>query len=260
MSDDVATSHGHGAISAWKRAPRAWRDTFAAVFLSVVLAVATVALVSIAGDGVGFFALVMALAAGLFAVPAYMQGRRTDRLVALSHTDALTGIANRRALQLRLEQEIARCSRGERPLALMIADLDGLKQINDGAGHRAGDEALKIVARVLHQSTRISDVVGRLGGDEFVVIAPDTGRDTAHALAERIAEDLRSIPMDDGTSWHPELSIGVATVTPTSADLDALMRAADAAMYAAKRGGGGCVVSAPEPPADVIPLRPAART
>lgn len=178
----------------------------------------------------------------------WLLGRREDRLQAGSLTDPLTGLWNRRLLSNRLQEELARALRHRTPLAFMLVDLDQLKQVNDRAGHQAGDEALRHVADAIRRSCRRSDVPARYGGDEFAVLAPSTASSDAVALAERIRVAVRETPFaTDGLS----VSIGVADL----ADLEApsyelpneLCQAADRALYLAKQRGRDQVVRAGEP-------------
>jgi diguanylate cyclase (GGDEF)-like protein len=138
-------------------------------------------------------------------------------------------------------------------VAVLLIDVDKLKEINDGDGHRAGDEALQRVATALTRSVRISDVVGRLGGDEFLVIAPQTNARDACALAERIAQATRK-----ETRGHRSvgLSIGVATTSLVGPNPRDLLDGADVAMYEAKKRGGNCVVGPGKKRlAKVVPIR-----
>ena len=179
-----------------------------------------------------------------FTLFGYVLGRQADRLAELSHTDALTGLSNARGLFDRLDAELARSVRYREPLALLLVDLDGLKGINDRYGHRAGDEAIRSLADVIRSQLRQSDIGARWGGDEFAVLAPNTSEAAALALAERIRA---SIP-EQGARWTLSGSVGVATIDPKTdgkiVDSATLMRAADAAMYEAKRRGRNRVVVA----------------
>ncbi|MCC7416777.1 MAG: GGDEF domain-containing protein [Acidobacteria bacterium] len=181
----------------------------------------------------------------------YVLGRQADRLAALSETDPLTGLCNARGLFDRLEAELARARRYREPLALVLVDLDGLKRINDEFGHRAGDEAIRCLADVIRSELRSTDIGARWGGDEFAVLAPSTARDAALALAERIRA---SIPRRS-ERLRLSGSLGVAAIEADvhdeAVDSATLMRAADAALYEAKRSGRNRVVvsSLREPPA-----------
>jgi diguanylate cyclase (GGDEF)-like protein len=177
-----------------------------------------------------------------FTLFGYILGRQADRLAELSETDPLTGLSNARGLFDRLDAELGRSLRYREPLALLSVDLDGLKNINDRYGHRAGDDAIRSVADVIRSELRESDVGARWGGDEFAVLAPSTSRIAALALAERI----RALTPQRSTLWPLSVSVGVATLEPNTAgegfDSATLMRAADAAMYEAKRSGRDRVV------------------
>jgi diguanylate cyclase (GGDEF)-like protein/PAS domain S-box-containing protein len=149
--------------------------------------------------------------------------------------DELTGCHNRASIMAALEADIARDPvQAER--AVMFVDLDRFKAINDRHGHAAGDELLRRVALLLRESLRENDLLGRTGGDEFLVICPNVGgAERAMKLAERLAESLRD-GIDAEDELRCSLSIGVAWTSGDAIDADALVAAADAAMYEAKRG------------------------
>jgi diguanylate cyclase (GGDEF)-like protein len=146
----------------------------------------------------------------------------------LSLTDSLTGLANRRHMDVVMEHAWAAARRGE-PLAVMVLDLDGFKEVNDEAGHLAGDRVLCQVADVLRAEARGSDVVVRYGGDEFLAILPGGSAAAAHALADRVATRLEGVV---------GVSAGVAVYRPDHASPDDLVREADRALYDTKRGRG----------------------
>lgn len=200
------------------------------------------ALRELAADPAGYL-YVGSSTAVVFALFGYMLGRQADRLATLSETDALTGLSNARGLLGRLETELARSRRYREPLALLLVDLDGLKTINDRYGHRAGDEAIRSLANVIRSELRETDVGARLGGDEFAILAPNTAKAAAFALAERI----RALIPEQTAQWPLTASVGVATLDPGTerelADSATLMRTADAAMYEAKRRGRNRVVA-----------------
>jgi diguanylate cyclase (GGDEF)-like protein len=181
-----------------------------------------------------------------FALFGYIMGRHADRLAALSETDPLTGLFNARRLFDSLAAELVRAKRDREPLSLLLVDLDGLKSINDRHGHAAGDEAIRGLAGAIRSQLRETDIGARWGGDEFAVLAPGTSERAASALGERI----RAMIPEAGTPWPLSGSVGVATVDPGSdgdgdaVDAATLMRAADAALYEAKRRGRNRVVSA----------------
>lgn len=159
-------------------------------------------------------------------------------------TDPLTGLANRRHVQTMLDHSFAEARRYRSDLACVMIDLDHFKQLNDSRGHLEGDRLLRLLARVLEANSRASDVAGRYGGDEFVVLMPQTSPDVAHAVAKRVSEQFISA-MIGSFDPAPEcsLSIGIASVTTSGAvTSDELVARADAALYAAKDRGKGCVV------------------
>ena len=194
--------------------------------------------------GYAYLATSTALAFGLFG---YVLGRQADRLATLSETDALTGLSNARALFKQLDVELARWRRYREPLALLIADVDGLKGINDRYGHRAGDEAIRSLAAAIRSQLRVTDVGARWGGDEFAILAPRTTKVAALSLAERI----RDLIPKHSPARRLTASIGVASVDPGTdsgvVSAATLMRAADLAMYTAKRSGRNHVATASPP-------------
>lgn len=178
-----------------------------------------------------------------FALFGYVLGRHADRLAELSVTDPLTGLFNARRLFDSLDAELARARRYREPLALLLVDLDGLKVINDRYGHQAGDEAIRGLAAVIRSELRETDTGARWGGDEFAVLAPNTSQSAALTLAERI----RSRIVETSGPWALSGSVGVAAIDPRReevVDSATLMRAADAALYEAKRRGRNVVVTA----------------
>jgi diguanylate cyclase (GGDEF)-like protein len=175
----------------------------------------------------------------VLAVVGFVLGRQADRLAALSETDVLTGLANRRALRRHLGQEFRRSKRYGTPVSLLLVDIDGLKQVNDSQGHAAGDRIIRAVADAIVHGLRESDVGGRWGGDEFAVLAPNTPAHAAHVSAERIVARVGNHRVPH-LRRRASVSIGVATYAPDEgryADPEALVRAADDALYRAKAGG-----------------------
>jgi diguanylate cyclase (GGDEF)-like protein len=168
----------------------------------------------------------------------------SDRsLRELARTDPLTGLANRRAFQARLDGEIKRSRRYRTPLACVMVDLDQLKAINDGFGHAAGDQAIVTLASFLRDELRETDFVARLGGDEFVALLPHTGAAGARVYAERVCARLKPcMLLVDGPAIALAASYGVASQRPgRHLAGEALLRAADQALYRAKRSGHGAV-------------------
>jgi len=172
-------------------------------------------------------------------------------LAALAVTDPLTGVSNRRRLQEDLEREYARAQRYGRPLACLMLDIDHFKRVNDTYGHQAGDRVLVLLADVLRETLRSTDMAGRFGGEEFMVLAPETSLSNAVIVAERLRQRVSEKSSMAGCGIpHITVSIGVATTEhPASTDPEALVHLADQALYAAKEGGRNRVVSAePEGP------------
>lgn len=155
-------------------------------------------------------------------------------LEALATQDGLTGIKNRRAFGMRLEEEVARATRYSLPLALLLLDVDNFKSYNDTFGHPAGDEVLKIVAQILEQNARETDLAARYGGEEFVVLLPQTDAAGAWVIAERIRRAVADYPWLDRAVT---LSIGVAHLLPVVDTGSELIARADQALYQSKAGG-----------------------
>jgi diguanylate cyclase (GGDEF)-like protein len=174
-----------------------------------------------------------------------------ERLRIAGLTDSLTGLYNRRHLQHRLEQELARAGRYGHSLACLFIDADHFKRINDTYGHPAGDQVLIALAQRLRSHLRGSDLASRYGGEEFAVLLPQTDAASACRLAERIrlGVECEPVPLEDGRKVHLSVSIGVAaladrtTQTPAEAGA-ALLRQADEAVYRAKSDGRNRVVCA----------------
>lgn len=153
--------------------------------------------------------------------------------------DALTGLANRRSLILAMDRDVARAMRMHESYAVMMLDIDHFKAVNDGYGHLAGDQVLRHVARLLHSRLRAQDMVGRYGGEEFLALLPATSLRGAMELAESLRQAVEQSPCGcDGKEIAVTVSIGVCAGRLEPADgWDALIHAADQAMYAAKAGG-----------------------
>ncbi len=179
------------------------------------------------------------------------------RLAQLAVTDGLTGLYNHRHFHERLTLEVERSQRSGLPLSLLMLDVDHFKQFNDTFGHPSGDEVLRQLARVLADTRRANDVVARYGGEEFAVILVDTAKFTAAKVAERVRERIHGHDFSEAAPRAGKLStsIGVATFPDDGTDAEQLVRAADTALYVAKRAGRNRVVLAsealahpPEPP------------
>jgi diguanylate cyclase (GGDEF)-like protein len=171
------------------------------------------------------------------------------RAEALSVTDDLTHLYNSRYLNQVLRREAKRASRSGHPLSLLFVDLDGFKSINDRHGHLFGSRALVEVADVVRRSARETDVVARFGGDEFALVLPDTGRDGAFAVGERVRRRIAGerLLAADGLDIHLTASVGVATLPDAAATPDELVQAADMAMYRVKQAGKNGIQAAATP-------------
>jgi diguanylate cyclase (GGDEF)-like protein/PAS domain S-box-containing protein len=165
--------------------------------------------------------------------------RAERRLRRLADHDPLTWLPNRRFFLEGLADELTRMSREGEFGALLLIDLDHFKEINDTAGHAAGDRVLQATADVLRRRLRSTDLLGRLGGDEFAALVPNVTPRQARNLADSLAEALRSSVVVYGeTAHHIQASIGVADIDErTGTDEDALLVSADEAMYRAKAAG-----------------------
>jgi diguanylate cyclase (GGDEF)-like protein len=164
--------------------------------------------------------------------------RANERLAGLATTDSLTALRNRRAFEERLREEVLRARRTHQPLSLLLMDIDHFKRFNDSFGHLAGDEALCEVAAILAHSLRETDLPARYGGEEFAAILPDTPRDAAAQVAERVRA---AIARGAGTTRPITVSVGVAACGPGVDTARALVDAADRALYRSKAMGRNCV-------------------
>jgi len=171
--------------------------------------------------------------------------------------DRLTMVATRAHIELLAEAELFRVSRYERPLSVLLFDIDHFKRVNDTHGHVAGDRVLREVARRCRTLIRGSDVIGRWGGEEFVVMTPETPVDGARTLAERLREVIAEAPvtLESGESVAVTISVGVTGYRPGDAELEAMVRRADVALYRAKAQGRNRVEIED---ALALPLKPAA--
>jgi diguanylate cyclase (GGDEF)-like protein len=162
-----------------------------------------------------------------------------QRLEALAVTDELTGLYNFRYLSTRLREELKRAERHREPLACAMIDLDHFKRINDELGHDVGDAVLREAARRVRGAVREIDVVARYGGDELLLILPTTPFSGALTVASRVWNDIRATPIQFGShDLRVTPSIGVALYPSRDVtDAEALLRAADQALYQAKRDG-----------------------
>lgn len=177
--------------------------------------------------------------------------RIADELRLMAATDPLTGLFNRRPFEQLGEKLVADAVRKGRPLTLLLLDADHFKQINDAFGHAVGDAVLKQLAATLHEQLRSADLIGRIGGEEFAALLPDTSPGHAMQVAERLRAAVEGMGIQSlGIPVPARVSIGVAAlekidvVSSDPTELFAeLIRAADLAMYAAKRDGRNRVVA-----------------
>ncbi len=152
--------------------------------------------------------------------------------------DPLTNLFNRRYLEETLTRELARAEREKTPLSLIILDIDRFKNFNDYYGHMAGDALLRSLANLLVHSTRDSDIACRYGGEEFIVVMPGSPLEAAHRRAEEIRQEFEKTNIHiDGITLNATVSLGIAAYPHNAHSGDALIRAADQALYAAKAGG-----------------------
>jgi diguanylate cyclase (GGDEF)-like protein len=158
-------------------------------------------------------------------------------------TDGLTGCYNRRSFELQLERDLQLAIRMRQPLSLIMLDLDNFKDINDRAGHDAGDNALRMLVDNLRRELRAVDSFARFGGDEFAIILPQANPDGAMLVAERLRKRMEKIHVPDFGSITA--SFGVASFPAHASSRDTLVVAADRALYNSKDAGRNCA-SLPE--------------
>ena len=179
-----------------------------------------------------------------------LERARAEGNATLARTDQLTGLPNRRAIHERLQELLALSERHDRPLTLAVVDVDHFKQVNDTAGHLAGDEVLRAVVAAMSELLRDSDVIGRWGGDELIVVLPETTAHAAAASLQRVLDQVRAevrpprgaaAPAGPPMGQPVTLSAGV-TERRVGDDQDRLLRRADHALYRAKEAGRDRVV------------------
>lgn len=159
-----------------------------------------------------------------------------ERIRQLSYLDGLTGIFNRRFFELRIQEEIERARRSGTGMAVVMADIDGFKRLNDEFGHLLGDEVLRQVSSLFHQQLRKIDVVCRYGGEEFAILLTQTNAEHAMGVAEKLRKMVESWQFP-GVPRTVTLSAGVASFPDHGRGRDELIRAADNGLYAAKQSG-----------------------
>jgi len=170
-----------------------------------------------------------------FAAELAMTNRRLQQAALM---DPLTEVPNRRYAMDRMQQEWSAADRNDRPMACMVIDVDHFKSINDTHGHDVGDTVLRRVAETLKQTARMQDVIARLGGEEFLVLCPNTDSAAAAQCAERLRQSIQNLRVPNGTGeLQVTISIGVAALDAEMIGPDAMIKAADQAVYAAKQSG-----------------------
>jgi diguanylate cyclase (GGDEF)-like protein len=203
------------------------RATAAHVLLIAVAYAVTLVAIDPGAVGASRWVSTVGLVIGA-AVVARLLSEQVERLVsdleAAARTDTLTGLQNRRAFREAFAREAQRAARTGRPFALIFADLDGLKALNDRSGHAAGDSALAALGRLLRDELRTIDVAARVGGDEFAILLPESDEAEARAVGDRLAARAED-----------RFSFGVAVFGRDGLTLDDLARVADKGLYAAKR-------------------------
>ncbi|MDD9877914.1 MAG: sensor domain-containing diguanylate cyclase [Magnetovibrio sp.] len=171
-----------------------------------------------------------------------------ERIVALSRTDSMTGLLNRRAFfEEELPRRVARLERSRQSAALFYVDMDNFKRVNDAHGHQVGDDAIMFLRDMLMDFSRPGDVIARLGGDEFAMWLDGISADVTESRANDLIEKSRAMDQFSGDADHPlGISVGIALFDPdTGESLDDLVARADSAMYAIKNAGKGGYYMAP---------------
>ena len=194
----------------------------------------------------------IAVLVGLFGFYRWAKAREAvalKRIEHLAHFDTVTGLPNRTLLTDRLDREIVRSRRDKAAFALLLFDLDGFKAVNDTHGHAAGDRVLALVAERASAAMRASDTVGRLGGDEFLAILPGASLEGATIAAEKLRAALQEPYALGAATARLSASVGASFFPGDGEDGDALQKAADEALYEAKRAGKNRLAVAPGAPA-----------
>ena len=200
-----------------------------------------------AGDNAQFLFLslyIMLTITAAFGFMMMVAEKLRDELARLATLDPLTGIYNRRTMVDLAERELARATRAGTRVAALMLDLDHFKQVNDRYGHAAGDEVLRQFVATAQRCLRKQDLIGRYGGEEFFILLPDTSREEALLVAQRLrteVEHTRAAVRDISIAFT--ISVGLAHSGHSGFDLDALLRDADAALYCAKERGRNQVVA-----------------
>src|SRR5581483_5922376 len=170
---------------------------------------------------------------------------RLEETVELAVRDPLTGLHNRRYMETHLKALAEQAGTSDRPLSVVLVDIDNFKSVNDTHGHAAGDNVLREFATRVRRNTRGVDLACRIGGEEFVIIMPDTALERACQVGERLRECIAAEPFHADGKARLDLtaSVGIATLDKSQDALEALFKRADQALYEAKRGGRNRVVA-----------------
>jgi diguanylate cyclase (GGDEF)-like protein len=172
------------------------------------------------------------------------------KLEELATTDSMTGLANRRHFMTLAATEWSRFQRYYRPLSVLMIDVDHFKSVNDRHGHAVGDQALISVANACLEGKRSSDIVGRIGGEEFAMLLPETDLYQARIVADRICKSVAAGAVTaEGVRFNVTVSVGFAAAAVSMPGFEALLNAADQALYQAKDQGRNRIVAWSPPPA-----------
>jgi diguanylate cyclase (GGDEF)-like protein len=173
-----------------------------------------------------------------FLASGHIEAAYYEEIYRLVTTDGLTGLINRRAFSESLAREMSRAVRYQRPLSLVVLDIDHFKSLNDTLGHLAGDAALRQLGALLRANLRREDVLGRMGGEEFALLLPEIDLEGARIVADKIRRIVEARAFEyEGSSMRITVSAGVASREARESDGEELLRRADTHLYAAKRGG-----------------------
>lgn len=166
-----------------------------------------------------------------------------DQLRALSVTDALTGVFNRRQFDMQMAYELQRCQRSGRKLSLIMFDIDHFKQFNDRHGHQAGDQVLVVISQLAKEIIRTTDLLFRYGGEEFTIILPETDLCGALLLTDKLRQQIEQTKVEYEGHFLAGItaSFGVAGYTPLMREPAHLLHAVDEALYFAKNSGRNCI-------------------
>lgn len=239
------------AVALWPRNRRLNAPELAFFSMSITLALFEVGLVASAamdfgrvpGEGLAFYRVLLGLGlpsiyVGLgVAAIMVVAGDLAYQLRKQMRHDPLTNVLNRRGLDEAAVRAIGHANRNQRPLALVICDLDGFKALNDGHGHIAGDEALRGFARLLTSAVRRGDIVARMGGDEFGLLLIDTDAAAADDVMERVRVEISCLIVPNAQEAALQASFGVAELIASDATLEDMVARADTALYQAKKDG-----------------------